>query len=134
MTAESLFAPMRARIKQTELVAHYGTVTAIMPNAIEITGLNAVARVGDEVISDDNTLRAEITRLTEDIASAAPLGSVSGIRLGAKVRWCGPPQISPHESWLGQVLDPFGVPMDHSPLTSGLSMRSLTAAPPRASE
>lgn len=131
----AVFDPFRARVGQHPLVRHCGTVTALSQNAVHIAGLGAVAHVGDEVAivsGGGHATLAEITRLSDHRAMAAPLGGVDGIRIGTKVRWAGPPSVAPSHAWLGRIIDPFGTPLDDRALPKGATLLPLTAPPPPA--
>ncbi len=132
---ENVFMPLRARIGTTTAVQHLGHVHAVAGNAVQITGLSHMIHLGDEVeilIPSQKPLRAEITRLGADTATAVPFAPLTGIPLKAPVRWIGLPRIAPDRSWLGRVINPFGEPLDRRPLWPGADTVTLSAPPPPA--
>lgn len=132
---QSILAPFRQSVLRATPVRHIGRITQISGSAINIRGLNKVARLGDEVSirrSGHPTTRAEITRVGTMDATAVPYGHLGGMQTDTPVILDGTPSIAPDDSWLGRVLDPFGTPMDGHPIAQGPGKRSLKGEIPPA--
>lgn len=127
------FTPMRAQIARLMPVHNVGFVSEINANALMVEGLSGVARQGDEVnfeLEHGQNHKGEITRLSERFVTVMPYGSLDGVAIGTAVKLLGAPLLAPDNSWIGRVLDPFGVPMDDRPVQAGGRTTSVHAAAP----
>lgn len=130
------FAPLRARIAVLEPSYPVGRIAELSPSGFRVTGLSAHALLGDELQYDDSTgcmQRAEVSHLEATSLWATPFASAEGLRIGLPVRPAGPSRISPHDGWIGRIVDPFGGPLDGRPLNAGLPV-PLRAKPPAAAK
>lgn len=132
---QSILAPFRQSVRHTTPVRHVGRITEISGSALQIKGLNNVARLGDEISirrPGHPHTRAEITRVGSNDATAVPYGHLGGMQTQTPVILEGAPRAAPDDSWLGRVLDPFGAPMDGRPLVQGVEQRTLKGDIPAA--
>jgi flagellum-specific ATP synthase len=130
-----LFAPVREEVARLRTVHDTGFVTQITSNMLTVAGLSTAARLGEEVTFSprpDQHNRGEITRLAGDIITVMPYGPLDGIAIGAAVNLVGPPVLTPDNSWIGRVLDPFGAPMDGGALRQGRRAVPVLAKAPNA--
>jgi flagellum-specific ATP synthase len=111
-----------------------GIVTGAMGLTLTAEGVSAA--VGDlvEVTTGPRPLLAEVVAVQRDRLTCMPLGDLSGVRAGARVRATGLPlQVPVGEALLGRVLDGLGRPMDGGPpLGSQLRYVDLTSQTPNA--
>lgn len=129
-----VFTPLRACVAQMQASHPIGRIAELTPAGFRVTGLSDHALLGDELIYDDaegHPRRAEVSLLDRDSLRATPYASADGLRIGLPVRPAGPPRVTPHDGWVGRVVDPFGQPLDDRPLSAG-APRPLRAAPPAA--
>lgn len=127
---ENSFAPLVSRIRTVSTRHIVGRVTAIMPQAIRATGIEAVAEIGDRVSMGPAHLLGEVLAIDETGLTIMPEGGGDGVRLGDSLRHLGPRRIAPSDAWIGRVIDPDGVPLDGRPLFPGPRAVPLHAAPP----
>jgi flagellum-specific ATP synthase len=105
-----------------EPVRAVGRIVEIGSATIVVSGLSSVAALGDLVTvpSANGTLqRGEIIRLDPQEALVLPDGAVIGLQIGDEVVHRGQEGFSPHMSWLGRVIDPFGQALDGSAILRG---------------
>lgn len=124
---------LRAQIAPITTVRPLGRIRRVDGHRVWVTGLNQDVQLGDEVLfrAETKTVRAEIVGLFEDHIEAMPYGTTTGLTLGQLVEPVGPPLINPCETWLGRIIDPFGVPLDDGPIRHGPN-RLIHTAPPSA--
>ena len=135
MVTAELFTTLRKEVARLKPVYDLGYVTEINANALVVAGLSKVARQGDEVsfsAEHGQNHHGEITRLSTDTVTIMPYGSLDGVAIGTPVKLLGAPLLAPDNSWIGHVLDPFGVPMDGSTITTGPLSKSVHAPAPPA--
>jgi FliI/YscN family ATPase len=113
-----------------------GIVLEVVGLIIEIGGLRAA--VGDTLIietSRSSSVEVEVIGFRAERLVTTPLGSLSGIRQGAKVRHThrGATVLAGDEL-LGRVVDAFGRPMDGGPPISTSTHYPVHASPPSAFE
>jgi flagellum-specific ATP synthase len=123
----------RARAAARPLVT--GSVVGAMGLTLSVEGV--VAAVGDLVEIDPSPgggLLAEVVAVSRERLTCMPLGELSGVRAGARVRATGMPlQVPVGEALLGRVLDGLGRPVDGGPpLDNGLEWVDLASATPHA--
>ncbi|MGY1637918.1 FliI/YscN family ATPase [Geodermatophilus sp. SYSU D00742] len=109
-----------------------GQVVGAMGLTLSVEGI--VAAVGDLVEVDPGSggLLAEVVAVTRDRLTCMPLGELSGVHSGARVRATGMPlQVPVGEALLGRVLDGLGRPVDGGPpLDAGLEFVDLSSETP----
>jgi flagellum-specific ATP synthase len=111
-----------------------GSVVGAMGLTLTVTGVTAA--VGDlvEVGPGERGLLAEVVAVAADRLVCMPLGDLSGVHAGARVRPTGMPlQVPVGEALLGRVLDGLGRPVDGGPgLGPGVSWVDLASETPHA--
>lgn len=130
------FAALRARVATIERSHPQGRIARLEPSGFLVEGLSDHTLLGDELLyegPDGVPCRAEVSRLERDVLWATPYGPAVGLRIGMAVRPAGTPRISPHEGWIGRMVDPFGQPLDGKPLPSGAPV-PIQSAPPSAAQ
>lgn len=129
-----LFAQLRAEIGQVRLVSRMGRVSSVGRGTVEATGLRDVSALGDRVVVHAGTgpLTAEVLRLDQGLTTLLPDGPALGVQIGDRVELLGRAELSPDDSWLGRVIDPYGVALDGGPLLRGPQSRPLYAPAPAA--
>jgi flagellum-specific ATP synthase len=125
-------------IARVRTVCAYGRVSAVLGMLVEIDGIHSFLSVGDrcEILGrGESRIRCEVVGFRNGRALAMPFASLDGVGLGNKVEVDdSPPEIYPHESWLGRVIDAFGAPLDGGvPLRRGAKAYGIRNAPPPAS-
>ena len=130
-TALTPIETLRARVQTLRPTRPLGRVTRLGAGRLEIAGLSAAARLGEEVATrgPDGIARAEVVAIEPDRVTAMPYGALDGHGIGARVELAGSPSIAPADTWLGRIVDPFGEPLDGRPLAPG-KPRPIDAAPP----
>ncbi|WNV76464.1 FliI/YscN family ATPase [Geodermatophilus sp. DSM 44513] len=123
----------RARAAARPLVT--GSVVGAMGLTLTVEGVPAA--VGDLVEIDptpDGGLLAEVVAVSRERLTCMPLGELSGVQAGARVRATGRPlQVPVGEALLGRVLDGLGRPVDGGPpLDAGLEFVDLASETPHA--
>ena len=125
---------LRARLRPLAPSRPLGRVARLGAGHVEITGLSADARLGEDVAcraASGGDARAEVVAIAPGAVTAMPYGPLDGHGIGARVELAGPPSIAPCDAWLGRIVDPFGAAIDGRPLPAGRP-RPLHAAPPEA--
>jgi flagellum-specific ATP synthase len=111
-----------------------GSVVGAMGLTLTVDGI--VAGVGDlvEVNPGSRPLLAEVVAVSRDRLTCMPLGDLSGVHAGARVRPTGMPlQVPVGDALLGRVLDGLGRPVDGGrPLGAGVSWVDLSSETPHA--
>ena len=124
---------LRAAVAAMRPVRLFGQVTASHGQCVVLAGLAQDARLGDWVALKpdcDAPVSGEVVRLEGGSVHVFPNGDPSGLALGDWAELLGPRHLSPDESWVGRVIDPFGVPLDGRPLAMGPRARPVTSTPP----
>lgn len=125
-----IFANLRARISGIRTATRIGRVAAVGPATVQVTGLSAVAALGDRLRL--GPAGAEVITLTAEGLTILPDSPTDGIALGDPVAYLGPAMIAPDAGWIGRIISPDGQPLDGRPLLAGLKPRPLRASPPPA--
>ena len=123
------------RLRDLRVARYWGHVHAIRAGLISVVGLNLDASVGDRVVISIpcGAVTGEIVGLTQRHASVLPEGNIEGLSIGAEVELLFAPTITPCDSWIGRIIDPFGQPLDGRPLDQGHQARPYRPeAPPAA--
>lgn len=121
------------RLSRSVPTRRIGRVEQVECGLLRISGLNDVAALGDRLDVRGpglDPIAGEVISLAENSLKMLPERPLGGIVTGMQVRHLDPLQIAPHESWVGRVIDPNGVPLDGRPLMPGADVRALHAAPP----
>ena len=129
----SVFDPLLTDLADIRPVRHFGRVQAIQAATLRVQGLTRRGRLGDRVQITDSTGRAvggEILALGREGAEVLPEASLDGLAIGDRVEHLGRNAISPDDTWIGRVIDPYGNPLDGRPLGRGNQPRALRAPPP----
>jgi flagellum-specific ATP synthase len=108
-----------------------GYIREIVGQLVEVEGVTAAIGAQLEVTSHDRPLELEVLGFRGTRILAAPLGSMSGVAPGARVRTS--PRMATvgvGPSLLGRVTDAFGVPLDGGPPPSLRDYAPLHAPPP----
>ncbi|MBL1258676.1 FliI/YscN family ATPase [Methylocystis sp. Sn-Cys] len=116
-------------------IAISGAVVEVTPTYFRTAGLSKFVKLGDCVgveTARGETL-AQVVRIDQNGVIVKAFENNSPVGLGSKVRFVGPIELLPHESWRGRVLDAFGRPVDgQGPVSAGLKPYYLDAPPPAA--
>ncbi|SNS71641.1 flagellum-specific ATP synthase [Geodermatophilus pulveris] len=112
-----------------------GSVVGAMGLTLTVEGV--AAAVGDLVEIDpapDGGLLAEVVAVARERLTCMPLGELSGVQAGARVRATGMPlQVPVGEALLGRVLDGLGRPVDGGPpLDASVEFVDLASETPHA--
>ncbi|MCW4463797.1 FliI/YscN family ATPase [Sphingomonas sp. BT-65] len=107
--------PFLTRLREAELVAPYGYVTAIASTHVRATGPACV--LGDLCELDDYDgdwrVLAQVAAIDGAGLTLMPLEHGNAIRLGAKVRGrCGGAHVGVGEAYAGRAIDAVGRPLD----------------------
>jgi len=124
---------LRAEVMNMRVVRISGRITRIDGQSLGIAGLVSDARIGDwlKVTAQDGThVYAEILRMTETDVIALPDGPCDGLTIGDRAELIGPRGLAPDDSWIGRVIDPYGLPLDGRPLLQGPVARTLRQPAP----
>ncbi|MEO0751705.1 MAG: FliI/YscN family ATPase, partial [Pseudomonadota bacterium] len=127
------FATLSSEIAALRGQHRVGRVAAVEGGIVRISGLSSSARLGDRlrILRDGQApLMGEVLQLAADTITMLPEEAPVGIALDLRVQLSDAVAIAPDWSWLGRVIDPFGLPMDGRPLMRGAQVRSQTMAPP----
>lgn len=99
-----------------------GEIRALCEASVEVEGLARYLRIGDRVRlrrRDGKEIGAEVTALDGDIARVFPEDRIQGFAPGDRVELIGQGVIFPDVSWVNNVLDAFGRPLDGGALAIG---------------
>ena len=107
-------------VRAMEPWQQWGTISAVDAGALEISGLQTVAKMGDRLrIEGDTGGNAEVVAIRDSHVVAMPDGTVKGMSPGDKVYLCTEDRIFPSQSWLGNVIASDGTLFDGAPAPSG---------------
>ncbi len=128
---------LQAEIEAVRPVKWVGRVTEIGRGTLRVAGLSEVAALGDlvEIRSrSGNRGTGEVLQLDAGAVTVLPDGIVEGLQIDDRVALLGQNEISPHDSWIGRVIDPYGRALDGAPLLRGLRARPLRGRPVNPTE
>ena len=128
-----IFDGLLAEISNVQVSRAVGRVADVARGTVQVTGLQASARLGDRVLIG-GTLGGEVLRIGAHGVQVLPDGPADGLALGAEVALVGASGLAPDDAWIGRIIDPYGRPMDDRPLFRGPVLRSLMADAPPASQ
>ncbi len=126
-----------AEVAAIQPVSDMGRVSRIHRGIVEVTGLSALASQSDLVkigAPGQPGRVGEVIGLSRESISVLPDGDVEGLAIGEAVTLLGAGDISPDESWIGRVVDPFGRALDPRPILRGTHPRSLRGMPSNPTE
>ncbi len=123
------FDGLHGRLTEITTLRQFGRVAEIAGPMLRITGLGPDARLGDRLRIGE-MVHAEILRLDGSGADALAEGPTEGLRIAMPAEALGQPKLTPHEGWIGRVVDPFGAALDGRPLFPGPQSHPLCPAPP----
>lgn len=131
-SSRSLLAQIEPALRAQLGARIEGQVSSISGMELRATGLRLAASIGDHVLVNDR-LRGEVVGIRPDAVQILPFGSWEGVAAGAPVLLLeGGRHIQPDMSWLGRVVDPFGLALDGRPLPEGARAYDIRAAAPPA--
>ncbi len=131
------FEALEAEIASLSLSHWVGRIRQVGGGIIKVSGLSEHAALGDLVSfpqARGESSRGEVLQIDGDLVTILPDGNAEGFQIGDKVILLGANDIAPHETWLGQVIDPYARALDGRPLMRGPHARPLRAPPPSATE
>lgn len=126
---------LSAQIGSLSPVRTVGRVTGVNGGVVYVGGLGRNARIGDQIRldrRDKSPLRGEIVQLSGQEVVILAESSPDGVSLNDRVSLLDSTDIAPSDSWIGRVIDPFGLPLDGRPLLRGKQARPPRADPPPA--
>ncbi len=128
-----IFDGLLAEIAGAAQIRRIGRVFETGRGTVDVAGLSE-ASLGDRVLihSRNGTVEGEVLRLTATVTTVLPDGSGEGMAIDDRVELFGKAEISPDDSWIGRVIDPYGRPLDGRPLMRGAAPRPMRAAAPAA--
>ncbi len=126
-----VFDALVSEIATVPQAVRLGRVTEVARGTVVVTGLAGIATLGDRVQIGTH-LGGEIVALRPDTVTVLTDSLSEGLAIGEVVRLRGQSGIAPDNSWIGRVIDPFGVALDGRPLFRGPVPRPLLAAAPAA--
>ncbi len=124
---------IRAQVHELRPLRVSGRISRVDGQLLAVEGLTDLARIGDWLdirTRDGGRIGAEILRLTPDQAFALPDGPREGLAIGDRAEHRPARGISPDDSWIGRVIDPYGRPLDGRALLPGARVRALDAPAP----
>ncbi|MBE9635903.1 FliI/YscN family ATPase [Salipiger mangrovisoli] len=131
---ETEIAALRRRIAAVQPVHAVGRVRSVEGTVIWVRGLAHRARIGDRLrlMRDVGPLEGEVLRIREELVAMLPDDGLEGVSQGDRVAVLGAPGLAPSDSWIGRVIDPYGLPLDGAPISPGPRLRSIRGSPPPA--
>ncbi|WP_353683639.1 FliI/YscN family ATPase [Thermodesulfovibrio sp. 3907-1M] len=113
LSIQSFFSEAEKALQQINPLKIYGKVTKAVGLIVESIGINA--SIGDicEIITEGNTIEAEVVGFKNGNILLSPLGEIYGIRTGAKIAVKGKQSyVSVSGDILGRIIDGTGKPID----------------------
>ncbi len=126
-----VFDALVSEISTVAQKVRMGRVAEIGRGTVMVRGLEDVAALGDRVLIGAR-LGGEVVALRRDTITILTDEMAEGLQMGALVHLIGQAGISPDNSWIGRVIDPFGNPLDGKVIFKGRTMRPLLARAPAA--
>jgi flagellum-specific ATP synthase len=122
-----------AEVSSIPRTSRVGRIARLDRGVVEVTGLSDVAAPGDLVeLAGTRPQRGEVIGVSGGHVTVLAEAGGDGLRLGTRVILQGRADISPDDSWIGRVVDPFGEALDGRPLQRGLAPLRIRATPPPA--
>lgn len=133
-----VFDGLRAELACILRAHEVGRVAEVARGTIRVTGLGRSATLGDRVRVGEAhgalALDGEVMALSPDGLTILTDDVPEGLPIGAEVKLYGQSSISPDDSWVGRIVDPFGRALDGRPLFRGAVSRALRGAAPPAAQ
>jgi flagellum-specific ATP synthase len=131
---QGVFDGLVARIAEVSAMTSIGRVAEVGRGTLRVTGLTAIAGLGDRVLIRGATMRTggEVVGLSAAGVTILPDEVAEGMAIGDAVALEGRADIAPADDWIGRIIDPLGRPLDGRPLFPGTVPRPLRARPPAA--
>jgi flagellum-specific ATP synthase len=107
-----------------------GRVSEVLGQLVLVEGIRAVIGAQLETRVGDRRLILEVLGFRKGSILAAPLGSVTGLAPGSRVRTAPSDVVGVGPALIGRVIDPFGAPLDGRPILRCPARAALHAAPP----
>lgn len=126
-----VFDALVSEISTVTQKVRMGRVSSIGRGTVMVTGLEDVAALGDRLVIGAR-LGGEVVALRPDAITVLTDHMAEGLQMGTLARLVGQAGISPDNSWIGRVVDPFGNALDGRVIFKGPRMRPLLAAAPAA--
>lgn len=107
-----------------------GRVSEIHGGIVEVTGFGEAIAFGEAIVlyAQSGIRKGQIVQMSQRGCKVLLEGGTSGISIGDRVRAEGAQYFSPHESWIGRVVDPNGQALDGRPLLPGLNAMQIDGA------
>ncbi len=130
------FDTLASQISDLSALTYCGSIVGTEGGLVNVAGLNGFASVGDMVLlpTDQGQQFGEVVSLKSSSLAILPAEGTRGCALKAPVRLLADAGIAPDRSWLGRVIDPFGNPLDHRPISRGRAPAPLRNTPPLAAD
>lgn len=126
-----VFDALVSEISTVTRKVRLGRVSEVGRGTVIVQGIEDVATLGDRVVIGAG-LGGEVVALRRDGVTVLTDRMAEGLAMGTSVRLVGQAGISPDNSWIGRVIDPFGNALDGKVIFKGPVMRPLLAAAPAA--
>lgn len=126
------FPNIEASVRAVKLNRAMGRIAALSGGVVQITGLSRAVALGDLVRLDSAaaSIRGEVVGVNADTVTVLPDAGATGLAINDRAIHLGAVSISPDDSWMGRVIDPYGRPLDGRPILPGLDPRAINATPP----
>lgn len=126
-----VFDALVSEISTVTRKVRLGRVSEVGRGTVMVQGIEDVATLGDRVVIG-TSLGGEVVALRRDGVTILTDRMAEGLAMGTSVRLVGQAGISPDNSWIGRVIDPFGNALDGKIIFKGPIMRPLLAPAPAA--
>jgi flagellum-specific ATP synthase len=125
---------LAARIAAITAGGRRGRISGASGATLTASGLGDAVALGDRVrvTGARADLSAEVLRVSPEGTVLLPEEVAEGVAVGDAVDVIGPVSLAPDDSWIGRILDPYGLPLDDRPILPGAEARPLRASPPPA--
>jgi len=120
LSIHSFLSKSEEILDKTSVIKIYGKVTKAVGLIIEGIGINA--SIGDicEIITDNDSIEAEVVGFKNGTILLSPLGEIYGLRPGDKIAVKGKQSyIKLNDKILGRIIDGIGHPIDGKPALTG---------------
>lgn len=128
---------LTASVSRIDAVCPVGRVAELNEATISVSGLSNRAALGDAVeinLRSGHAIWGEVVQLNGQLVGILPAEPLFGVSVGDRVFLRRPACLSPDDSWIGRVIDPFGTPLDGRPLLPGALAQPLQAKAPSATK
>ncbi len=130
---------LKHSVEELPTVKHMGKVLSLRGLLIECSGLESWVSIGSRCKiykRSGETIHAEVVGFKQGVTLLMPFNEIEGIGIGCEVEMDEDANvISPHESWLGRVVNALGKPVDNKGmLLKGDKPYHVKSLPPPAHE